>query len=188
MMAAVAMINESLGDKQMEGSRLEKKFRKAVTKEMNLTKKRKKKRSPGMWSDVRKLIELARGGQNKVHWVTAMLALVCYTGIRRFSDINRMQVKDVCFKSDGTLEFYMARSKTDENSEGLEFVLAGAMIEGISVGQLLRQYIIILGLKQGDCLFPRVSETKVKSSVRCVSYAMAYRWLEKAKGELDLSP
>ena len=105
MMAGVAMINESLGDKQMEGSRLEKKFRKAVTKEMNLTKKRKKKRSPGMWSDVWKLIELARGGQNKVHWVTAMLALVYYTGIRRFSDINRLQVKDVCFKSDGTLEF-----------------------------------------------------------------------------------
>ena len=82
-----------------------------------------------------------------------MLALVCYMGIRRFLDINRLQVKDVCFKSDGTLEFYMARSQTDEKSEGLEFMLAGAIIEGISVGQLLRQYIIILGLKQGDCLF-----------------------------------
>ena len=57
LMAVLAMINEEIGEKEMEGSRLESKFRKSVVKALNLAKKRKKKRLPGKLEDVKKLIE-----------------------------------------------------------------------------------------------------------------------------------
>ena len=56
MMAVVAMINEGVGGKGAEGSVLERKFRKSVTKSINLVKKRRKKRLPGKMRDVMKLI------------------------------------------------------------------------------------------------------------------------------------
>ena len=110
-----------------------------------------------------------------IRWVTAMLSLLCYVGIRRFSGVNRVRGSDRDFIRDGTVEVFMARSKTDVKNSGMEFVLAGTMIGEISVSQLLRKYIRVLGLRQGDYLFPRVSETEVKDRLRFVTYAIAYR-------------
>ena len=104
MMAVVAMINEGIGGKGAEGSVLERKFRRSVTKSMNLVKKRKRKRLPGKMRDVMKLIDEARSGRNMISWVKGVLALVCYLGIRRFSDVNRVRVGDVSFREDGAVE------------------------------------------------------------------------------------
>ena len=41
-------------------------------------------------------------------------------------------------------------------------------------------------MKTEDFLFPRVSRSRVKDKHRCVTYAMAYKWLEMAKINLDL--
>ena len=98
-----------------------------------------------------------------------------------------MRVGDVTFRPDGAVHFYMARSKTDKKSEGLEFTVTGSREGGISVRDLLREYISLLRLKMGDCLFPRATEGMVKDRKVCVSYAVAYRCLEKLKTELGLS-
>ena len=121
--------------------------------------------------DVMKLIDEARSGRNMISWVTGVLAMVCYLGIRRFSDVNRVRVGEVSFREDGAVEVFMARRKTDMKN---------------SVTQVLRDYIRVLGLKTEDFLFPRVSGSRVKDKHRCVAYAMAYRWLEMAKIKLDL--
>ena len=76
-----------------------------------------------------------------ISWVTGVLALLCYSGIRRFSDVHRVRVGDVSFMEDGAVEVFMARSKTDKKNSGMEFVLAGTRVGGISVTQVLRDYI-----------------------------------------------
>ena len=75
----------------------------------------------------------------------------------RFSDVNRVRVGYVSFREDGAVEVFMSRSKTDKKNSGMEFVLEGTRVGGISVTQVLRNYIRVLGLKMEDFLFPRVS-------------------------------
>ena len=42
------------------------------------------------------------------------LQLVLFMGLKRFSDVNRILVKDMEFEEDGSLEIWMKQSKTDQ--------------------------------------------------------------------------
>ena len=82
------------------------------------------------------------------------LQLILFMGLKRFSDVNRMLVKDLEFKEDGSLEVWMKTSKTDQGSRGENFVISGERMEnGASVPDIIKWYLRHLKLKKSAYLF-----------------------------------
>ena len=69
------------------------------------------------------------------------LQLVLFFGLKRFSDVNMIKVKDVNFKKDGSVEIWMRKTKTDAVARGKSFVLTEEELQcGCSIGSMLQWY------------------------------------------------
>ena len=55
----------------------------------------------------------------------------------------------------GDLEFYVARSKTDQDGNGFVFHVSGERYEGFSIPGVLDWYLASVKLGENDYLFPR---------------------------------
>ena len=55
----------------------------------------------------------------------------------------------------GDLEFYVARSKTDQKGHGFIFHVTGERYKGFSIPEVLYWYLESTGLTGRDYLFPR---------------------------------
>ena len=84
-----------------------------------------------------------------------VVMLMTFFGIRRFGDIQELQVEDLTEIEGGDLEVYVKRSKTDQEGRGFIFHLSGARVNGFSITGVVRWYIKSLGLSGEDFLFPR---------------------------------
>ena len=178
--AVISLLHEVMGEEESSSKR-EKTVRKALAKESNLEVK-KKKREPGTWGDVESLVCEAERGDKLKDWRTSALAVVCYFGCRRLSDVIRVRVKDVIMESD-KITVWMSKQKTDKLNEGDSFSMV-ASGNGFSIRRFLETYISVMGLKENDFLFPK----NLKKGARSVAatYAVMYQALEGAKERLGL--
>ena len=95
---------------------------------------------------------MERGDKLK-DWRTAALAVVCYFGCRRLSDVIRVKVEDIVMERD-KVTLWMKTQKTDKLNEGDSFRMA-ASGDGFSIKRFLETYISVMGLRGKDALFPK---------------------------------
>ena len=80
--------------------------------------------------------------------------LFLYFGMRRYDDIKEITYGDVKVLSEGNLEVYVRKSKTDQEGHGFVFYMTGEKMRGFSIPEVLAWYAESLGLRDGDYLFP----------------------------------
>ena len=90
------------------------------------------------------------------------MQLFLFFGIKRFSDIAKLKVKDMSFVKDGSLEVLVRRSKTDQVGRGAKFYLSGKKVGGVCLPEILKWYLKGLGLEGEDMMFPRMRHSKGK--------------------------
>ena len=78
-----------------------------------------------------------------------------FFGMRRFNDIKDLTVEDITVLESGDFEFYVQKSKGDQECHGFAFHISGERRNGFSVPKVLGWYINSMGLRGTDCLFPR---------------------------------
>ena len=103
--------------KEENCSKRKKTIRKALAKEGTLEVK-KKRREPGTLGDVESLVRDEEDGNQMKSWRTAALAVLCYFGCRRLSNVIR--VKDVIIEEDKVI-VWMKKQKNYELNEGNSF-------------------------------------------------------------------
>ena len=138
--AVVNMLFEAAGlEAPTKGASL-KKVRVTALKMMNATKRKKVKKAMSI-EEVSKMIRviyLEERGVEKERRRCLALMLVTFFGVKRFSDVNKVRVRDVDFKGDGSVEVWMKYSKTDSVGKGEVFKITGRRSRGVSVGKILR--------------------------------------------------
>ena len=90
------------------------------------------------------------------------MQLFLFFGIKRFSDIAKLKVKDVSFVKDGLLEVLVRRSKTNQVGRGAKFYLSGKKVGGVCLPEIVKWYLKGLGLEGEDMMFPRMRNSKGK--------------------------
>ena len=81
--------------------------------------------------------------------------LLLFFGMRRYDDLKEIRLNDVCVLDQGDLEFYVARSKTDQDGNGFVFHVSGERYQGFSIPGVLDWYLASVKLGENDYLFPR---------------------------------
>ena len=83
-----------------------------------------------------------------------ILQLILFMGLKRFSDVNRIRIKDIEFKEDGSMEIFMNSSKTDQLKRGEKFEISGEkMKNGILVPEIVKWYLKDLKLEETAYVF-----------------------------------
>ena len=151
-------------------------MKKGIVKKMNSSAK-KRKRKPAQKRDVEILwTEVMKGLKEPLKLMVAVVFIICYLAVRRFSDINRLLVKDMEIQEGGVL-FYMPRSKNDKWSEGREFFISGEKHGKYSFIELMKNYVKRMGLKKEDHLFPKPGKGGKCLKQKCLEYSAAFRGL-----------
>ena len=109
--------------------------------------------------------------------------LFLYFGMRRYDDIKEITYGDVSVLSEGHLEVYVGKSKTDQEGHGFVFHMTGEKMKGFSIPEVLVWYAESLGLRNGDYLFPRLrgagKDRVVKIGHKYVSYSVSALQLKR---------
>ena len=90
------------------------------------------------------------------------MQVLLFFGMKRYSDVAKLMVKDVSFLKDGSMEVLVRRSKTDQLGRGAKFYLSGEKVGGVCIPDIVRWYLKGLGLKGEDFLFPKMRHSKGK--------------------------
>ena len=159
----ISLLKEVMGEEDACSGR-ERILKRALAKESNLVKK-KRKRKTGTMGDVESLVMEAERSNKNEDWVIAALAVVCYFGCRRLADVMRIKVGDVTWEG-GKITLFMKKQKTDILNEGDSFTMAVGG-KGFAIKEFLMRS------------FQR------KSRDVSVTYAVAYYGLEDLK-EMDI--
>ena len=72
--------------------------------------------------------------------------LLLFFGMKRFDDIKELRVEDITVLEGRDLEFYVARSKTDQEGHGFVFHVTGERFKGFSIPEVLDWYLESTGL------------------------------------------
>ena len=189
--AVVNMLFEAAGLEVPTRGDVLKMVKKAVVKKMNVKKEKPLERKGTSLEDAEKMVRkiyLKMG--NKAPAVKKQflaLQLVLFTGLKRFSDVNRILVKDLEFKEDNSLEVWMKRSKTDQESKGEKFVISGErMRNGASVPDIMRWYLKAMKLKESAYVFCHIDQKNECHQDRFITYAEARRVMIKEQVWLGL--
>ena len=132
VLAVIALIREAMGLEANEGTRIEKNVKKGIVKKMNSSAK-KRKRKPAQKRDVEILwTEVMKGLKEPLKLMVAVVFIICYLAIRRFSDINRLLVKDMeILEGGGCYSICLAARMTNgQKAESSSF-------QGRSMGNIL---------------------------------------------------
>ena len=71
--------------------------------------------------------------------------LFLYFGMRRYDDIKEITYGDVKVLSEGNLEVYVKKSKTDQEGHGFVFHMTGEKMRGFSIPEVLLGMLRVLG-------------------------------------------
>ena len=97
--------------------------------------------------DVRKMVEaLYREPAESVEPARRrflVMQLFLFLGMKRFSDIAKLRVKDLIFLKDGSVRVFMRKTKTDQLGQGSCFFLTGRKYGKVSVHAILIWYLEI---------------------------------------------
>ena len=192
-LAVVAMIFEAMGQTSPTRSALVGQVKKAAAKKRPVGKLR-----PRMVMTLGHLIELVGNLYKKpaqlvkaVDRRTLVLQIILFLGMKRFSDVQMIKVKDVKFREDGSVEISIGKTKTDQAARGSKFVIVGSKKRKVMSADIFRWYFQSLNLKQGDFVFPKLrggaqSEVAVRSEA--VSYRVALQDLQEVCRRYALPP
>ena len=115
-----------------------------------------------------------------------LMKIFCFLGVKRFDDIQKIKRKDVVFRQDDRVKVWLARTKTDSEKRGSEFVLTKGKIDGVSVTSLVKWYFRSLGEVPDEAfIFPLFRRGEPVWD-RPVSYNAARLQLIKERETLDL--
>ena len=186
--AVVNMLFEAAGlEAPTKGASL-KKVKVTAVKMMNMAKEKKVKKAITI-KDVSRMIRMIYlEGKEVAKERRRFLALMLVTffGVKRFSDVNKVKVKDVDFKEDGSVEVWMKYSKTDVVGKGEAFKITGRRNKGVSVGKILRWYIRSLKLGLEDYLFCKLGSKGEVYGEDFMRYQEARRSVLQEQKELGL--
>ena len=189
-MAVVNLICEVCGVESPSKSPLVAKVKIAAIKEANGSKKKKIERIGMTKERLEKIMKVCyRSEAKKVapeRRRFLLMKIFCFLGVKRFDDIQKIKKKDVVFRQDDRVKVWLARTKTDSEKRGSEFVLTKSKIDGVSVTSLVRWYIRSLGEVPDEAfIFPVFRKGKPVWD-RAVSYNAARLQLIKERETLDL--
>ena len=180
-MAVLNIIFECLGRESPSKSALVSRIKKTCIKKSNVKKNaegKKKERGLAKISDIKKMLaDLYKNPASEVEPARRRFLvqhLLLFFGMKRFSDIAELRVKDFMFKSDGSVEVFMRKSKTDTFCEGQSFFLSGKKIKKICLPEIIVWYFKSLGLKDEDVAFPRFRRSKGKEVVPIKHISVSY--------------
>ena len=100
---------------------------------------------------------LARPERTVFDWRIMCLQIICYFTLRRFDDVHRVKVEDIRVLDNGDIRIFQQSGKTDQLGAGSYYYIANKPFGGFTVKRILDQYVLKLGLKSTDFLFPRFS-------------------------------
>jgi hypothetical protein len=165
--------------------------KKSVVKKMNVDKEKPLERKGTKLADVEKMVEkiylkmVNRASVMKRQFLA--MQMILFTGLKRFSDVNRMLVKDLKFKDDGSLSVCVRKSKMDQLSRGDEFVISGErMKNGASMPDIVKWYLRAVQLKEMDYVFCHIDQKGRCHPDRFITYAEARRTMMKEQVLLGL--
>ena len=118
-----------------------------------------------------------------------VMQLLLFFGIKRFSDISLLRMKDISFRKDGSVEVFVRKSKTDQMARGASFFLSGRKKGGVCLPEILKWYMKGFEMKGEDVMFPRFRNSKegvVPIKSVSVSYGTALGQLKKEVKRLGL--
>jgi hypothetical protein len=175
MMAVINIVFEVMGRESPTKGQVVAQVKKCAVKMRAPTKKILRDRM--RMEDIRKLIrelfrtpaELVPAGERRC----LILQVFLFFGMKRFSDVSDVKVKDVKYLHSGDLEVFVKSSKTDQERRGSTFVMSGKSKGGICIPELVSWYTKSLNLGDEDFLFPRLRGSK-NGAVAVGSKAVAY--------------
>jgi hypothetical protein len=118
-----------------------------------------------------------------------ILQVFLFFGMRRFSVVSQVKVKDVRFLASGDVEVSVGKTKTDQLGQGFVFSMSGKEKAGISIPEMIRWYLVSLDLQESDFLFSRLRGSKmgaVSVGDKAVAYSTALADLKKVTKRLGM--
>ena len=189
-MAVVNICFEAMGKESPSKGSLVARVKKSALKRRGATKKMVRKTMKV--SDLEKMVEFGFGRGNEEAGVTEKRCIVLQTllflGVKRFSDIAEVKVKDVNFREDGTIAVSIGKTKTDQQGRGSRFFVGGKVKGRFAVASVVKNYIKRLRLKGEGFLFPQLRREGQEMVVKdgAVSYSAAYEDLKRLSRRLSL--
>jgi hypothetical protein len=178
--AVMSLILEVMGQEERISGR-ERVLKRSVIKASNMVKK-KARRKEGTVEEVLCLVKEAKRTGSKSDYRVAMMAAICFFGIRRLADIQHVRVNDVV-RCEDHLDIYLSRHKTDVEAEGAYFTLVKSG-RRFNLDRFLDRYIRVMGISGDDALFP--IELGKGSKRRAVTYNVMYASLVAMKTRLGM--
>ena len=118
-----------------------------------------------------------------------MLQLLCYLSMRRFNDFQNIRVGDVSVLANGDVRFFQRVGKTFQNGQGAYVHVMNKQFGGFTVKSLLDRYVLKLGLKSANFLFPQFAKSRTGVVYVCkvpIGYSNAREELHHVLFELNL--
>ena len=191
MMAVISMVFEVMGKESPTKGQVVAQVKKCAIKMKAPI--RKIVRDHMRIEDIRRLIEELF--QTPAELVPAeerrclLLQVFLYFGMKRFSDVIDVRVKDVKYLHSGDLEVFVKSSKTDQEGRGSTFMMSGKRKGGICIPDMLSWYRKSLNLGDEDFLFPRLRGSKsgvVAVGSKVVAYSTALADLKQVTRKLGM--
>ena len=187
--AVVNMVCEAYGKEAPTKSGALKLVKKTAVKRMNKEKERRTSKKPMTMRMMEKMIKeiYLKGSKvdNKSKQCLALMTLLFF-GVKRFSDLNKIKVKDLQFKKDGGVEVWVRASKTDAEGRGKVFRISGQEKGGVSVAKILVWYMKSLGLRSEDYFFCKLGRKGEALGSDFIKYHEARTMLEREQQYLGI--
>ena len=167
--AVVSLVFECMGKESPNKSALVLKVRKTCVKKCNERKAAalvpaSAERVGCTLGDMRKMIDgIYVSGASEADLCRKrclVMQVFFFVGVKGFSDVAKLKVKDVSFLKDGSLEVLVRKSKTDQVGRGAKFYLSGKKVRGVCLPKIVKWYLKGLGLHGEDMMFPRMRSSK----------------------------
>ena len=187
--AVVTLLWELAGFGSLGGGSVLRMIKKSAIKRMNVYKERRIRRGANLEDISRMIKEIYIKRKRSVSVERKrflVLFLLLFFGIRRFGDINKLKLKDLNFKENGVIEFWMKKSKTDSLGRGRTFSICKDYNAGISFKDILLWYLSDHDLRKDDYIFFRSRYGRINYG-DYLRYQEARRNLIKEQDHLGLS-
>ena len=186
--AVIALLFEAAGVAGPTKGEALKMIKKTAVKTMNMEKTIRERRGTSL-RDVEIMIKeiYMKGKCNVIRKRFLALQCLLFFGLRRFSDVNRIKVKDVDFKEDGSVVVWMQKTKTDVLGRGKVCKITEECCVGVSVAKILFWYVSSLGLSSASFFFCQLDRKGKPNGKEFLRYGEARLDLLQEQKRLGLS-
>ena len=108
---------------------------------------------------------------NFLDLIIMALQLLCYLSMRRFHDFQNIKVGDIRVLANWDLRLFQKIGKTFQLGQGSFIHVLNRPFGGFTVKNLMDQYVLKLGLKSNDYLFPRFAKSSTGVMTICKGIA-----------------